>query len=472
MSVFRGLSGRLLVLTILVVMLVEVAIFVPSVSRFRIAYLEERIERAHIASLAVLAAPDEMVDEHLEAELLAGAEVLNVVMYREGSRALMLSRDQIPEVAAAFDLRAMSAGPLIRDALARLADPTPEVIRVKGVPRGGANLLEITIETAPLRAAMIDYGWRILKLSLAISVLTGLAVFLVICLLVVVPLMRLTENLRAFQEKPDDPARVIRPRRGSGELAQTERAVAEMQQTVQKAFEERRRLASLGEAVAKISHDLRNMLASLQLTVDRLETSKDPLVSRVMPKVMASLDRALTLCKRTLAYGKAEETAPEPRQIRLRALAEEVAEGLGLGPDAEPVRAVVAVPDHHIVTADPDQLYRVLLNLVRNATEAIQQTNRPGEVRITARREGGSDVIAVADTGPGLPARAAENLFQPFRGSARQGGTGLGLAIAGELVAAHGGRLTLAASGPDGTVFEIRLPAESGTIRLSAKGAA
>jgi hypothetical protein len=470
MSLFRGLSGRLLVVTVMVVMLVEVVIFVPSVARFRAAYLEERIERAHLATLAVLAAPNEMVTADMERELLAGADVLNVVSHRDGRHALMLSAAAVPPLAGTHDLREAGSLDLIRDALARMATPSEgDVIRVIGVPRRGSEALEIVVEAGPLRREMIAYGWRILQLSLVISLITAAVVFAVIRLLVVRPLLRLTDNLRAFRERPDDPERVLRPGRETGEFGEAARALAEMQETVRRALRERQRLASLGEAVAKISHDLRNMLASLQLLVDRLEASEDPAVTRVAPKLIASLDRAISLSQRTLDYGKAEEAAPEPRQVRLAQLAAEVAEGLGLGPETAPVRCRHEIDESHIVLADNEQLYRVLANLARNAAEAIATTGRPGEVRIAAAREDGWDVIRVCDTGPGLPARAMENIFRPFQGGARRGGSGLGLAIAAELVTAHGGRLSLASSTPEGTVFEIRLPARAPRIPDDAK---
>jgi hypothetical protein len=113
------------------------------------------------------------------------------------------------------------------------------------------------------------------------------------------------------------------------------------------------------------------------------------------------------------------------------------------------------------VPADPEQLFRLLANLMRNAREAIEASGGHGEVRVSARREDGTAAIRIADTGPGLPARARAHLFKPFQGSARRGGTGLGLSIAQDLVRAHGGTLTLVASTTEGTVFEIRLPAEA-----------
>lgn len=471
MALISGLSGRLLVVTIVVVMLVEVVIFVPSVSRFRVAYLSERIERAHLATMTVEASPDGMISRELEQRLLSNAEVLNVVAHTDGRHSLMLSSAEVPEVSQTFDLRQMEVSSLILDAFARLATPARgDAIRVIGVPRFGlSGPIEITLDPAPLRAEMIDYGWRILRLSLVISIITAVAVFLVIRRLAVAPIADLIRNVRRFQENPEDPDRVIRPGRKADELGTALHAIAEMQETVRRALQERKRLASLGEALAKISHDLRNMLASLQLMVDRLEMSRDPMVGRVMPKIIGSLDRAIHLCQRTLNFGRAEEAEPELRQVHTRALAVEVAEGLALGPETHPVRAVIDIPDDHIVPADAEQLYRVLANLMRNASEAIQGSGRPGEIRVSAGKEGAEEVIRIADTGPGLPARTLENLFQPFRGGARQGGTGLGLAIARELVQAHGGTLALVSSTTAGTAFEVRLPGTALPISAGAR---
>jgi signal transduction histidine kinase len=112
------------------------------------------------------------------------------------------------------------------------------------------------------------------------------------------------------------------------------------------------------------------------------------------------------------------------------------------------------------VQADPDQLHRILVNLMRNAREAMEQQGAqwPGEVRASFVQEPGVAVLRLADNGPGVPERAQERLFQPFSGSSRPGGAGLGLAIARELAQGHGGDLTLAETGPEGAAFELRLP--------------
>jgi signal transduction histidine kinase len=262
-----------------------------------------------------------------------------------------------------------------------------------------------------------------------------------------------------------------------------------MQEDVLTSLRERSRLASLGEALAKISHDLRNMLSTGYLMADRLEMSRDPLVARTLPKLIGSLDRAINLCQRTLDYGRAEETAPELRQVRLRALAVEVAEGLGLGvsvddasnvdPNLAPgnapvpgsVRCRIEVPERYTVQADPDHLYRVLANLLRNAAEAISASGGPGEIRVEVGETDDQQEIRVQDTGPGMPAKALENLFQPFRGGMRRGGAGLGLAIAEELVRAHGGELELISSTTEGTDFAIRLPTVPSTEHEAREGA-
>jgi signal transduction histidine kinase len=310
---------------------------------------------------------------------------------------------------------------------------------------------------------MLDYGWRILRLSLLISLTTAAMVFFAVRRFVVRPITKVAADVKRFSEDPEDPGRIITPRSRLGEIAEAERAVAEMQREVLGALRARARLASLGEAVAKISHDLRNILATAQLMADRLETSRDPIVARTAPKLIASLGRAIRLCQSTLTYGKAEEAPPEPRIVRLRDLAEEVVEGLGLAADDPLVRCEVDIGPEMAARADPEHLYRVLANLARNAEQAIRAHGRPGALSIAARAGGGATgggvEISIVDTGPGMPAKALEHLFRPFRGGTRREGTGLGLAIAHELVAANGGELRLVTSTTSGTEFRILLPA-------------
>jgi len=459
MAIFRSLSGRLLVLTIIFVMLAEVFIFVPSVARFRSEYLQNRLQMAQIASLALLATPDDMVSPELSDELLANAGVYAIALRRNEVRELVLMGDMPGPVAQTFDLRGAGLPRLIADAFECATAPPNRVIRVIGEPTNNAGLaIEVTLSENQLRKEMIAYGWRIFQLSLVISLFAALLVFFAVRRFVVRPITGVIAAMTAFSVDPSDPERVIRPASRVGEVADAERALAGMQTHVLTALKQKAHLASLGEAISKISHDLRNILAASQLMADRLETSQDPIVARTGPKLIGSLDRAIRLCERTLAYGKAEEPPPERRRVALRAFFDEVAEEVGLGDGVDGVVFENGAPEGLTADADPEQLHRAVGNLLRNAAEAIASSGRGGRVRVSARRLGDGVAIEIADDGPGLPTEAIKHLFQPFRGGARRGGSGLGLAIAHELVRAHGGALELASTSTEGTVFRLVLP--------------
>jgi signal transduction histidine kinase len=455
------LSGRLLILTTVFVMLAEVLIFVPSVAGFREDYLRDRLERAQIASLALLA--DDMLSTELEAELLQNAGVFNVVLRRDEMRQLMLSSPIPQEVAATYNLPEAGQFTLIRDAMKQLFTPENQVIRVIGAPVQQAGLsIEITTETAPLRKAMIEYGLRILALSAVISIVTALLLFLTMRVLLVRPIKGVVDYMQRYAVAPEDIRGVIQPKASVVEVREAEEALLKLQTDLTHALKQRERLAQLGGAVAKISHDLRNILTSAQLFTDRIEASDDPLVRRMAPKLVNSLTRAISLCENTLAFGRAEEPAPSLSLVRLRDIVADVVENEKLSEDSLDIAFDIDIDPLLIVRADAEQLFRVFLNLVRNARQAIAATGKAGTVTIAAREDDEAWWISVADTGPGLPPRAMEHLFTPFQGGTRKGGAGLGLAISAELVRGHGGALTLKSSDSSGTVFEIRLPRGNG----------
>jgi signal transduction histidine kinase len=453
------LSGRFLLLTVAFVFLTEVLIFVPSVARFRLDFLDSRLKQAQIASLAQLAAPD-MVSPELEAELLKNAEVYNVVLRRDQVRQLVLS-SKIPEpIAATYDLREADAWDLILDAFAVLFDPQDRVIRVIGAPvQEGGILIEITMQTGPMRVAMLDYGLRILIISALIAAVTAVLLFIAVQRLIVVPIRRVVRHMQAYAAAPEDARAIIAPSAPVVELLVAEEALQTMQTQLTQAFRQRERLAQLGSAVAKIAHDLRNILTTAQLFADRIEGSADPTVARAAPKLVNSITRAVNLCESTLAFGRAEEAPPRLTRFALRPLLEDILEGEGIGGS---VVAVIDVPALLTLRADVEQLHRVISNLVRNARQAIEATGREGTIELAGGESDGEWWIRVGDTGPGLPPKAREHLFAAFTGSARAGGTGLGLAIAAELVRGHGGGLELVRSDSEGTVFVIRLPKDAG----------
>ena len=453
-----GLSGKLLMLTILFVMVAEVLVFVPSVSNFRKQWLTARLEDAQIAALVAEAAPGGPLPKTLRDDLLQSAKVKAVAVKRDESRQLILEEDMPAEVDASYDLRSASWPTLIADALMVYAEADDRVIRVVGKPSfGDEQFIEVVMEEAPLRAAMIRYGLDILGLSILISIITAALVYLSLHMLLVKPMMKLTRDMVRFSERPEDPTRIVIPSGRSDEIGTAERELAAMQEEIAGTLSQKSRLAALGLAVSKISHDLRNMLSSAQLLSDRLRTVKDERVQRLVPKLIASLDRAIRLCARTLDFGQAQENPPRRKLFPLAPLVAEVGEGLGL-PQPNRIDWTLRIEPDLKVDADRDQLYRVLSNLCRNAVQALEsQGDGNGEITIAARREGAVTVIEVKDTGPGVPERARAHLFEAFQSVARKGGTGLGLAIAAELVNAHGGRIALL-DNEGGATFQIVIP--------------
>jgi signal transduction histidine kinase len=457
MRLLNTLSGRFLILTTIFVMLAEILIFVPSVARFREDYFLARLERAQIASLALLA--DDMITEELEQELLTNAEVFNVVLRRDEVRQLALSSPIPAPIHATYDMRDPAPWVLIRDAMVRLSDTENRIIRVIGNPvRDGGLLIEITMETAPLRMAMIDYGLRILLLSAVISIVTAALLFLAVRVVLVKPIKAVVRNMQRYAAAPEDARSVITPGSSVIELREAEDALATLQTQLTGALKQKERLAQLGGGVSKISHDLRNILTSAQLFTDRIETSEDPTVRRLAPKLVNSISRAVNLCETTLAFGRVEEPAPRLSRLVLADVVEDVLDGERLAAGESDISFSADIPVGMQVRADGEQLYRVLGNLVRNARQAIAATNQPGEINIRAFEDEDAWWIHVTDTGPGLPQKAREHLFEAFHGGARRGGSGLGLAIAAELVRGHGGRLELRHTDETGTAFAICLP--------------
>ena len=456
-SLASGLSARLLLLTIGFVMLAEVLIFAPSIARFRLDYLQERLAAGHLAILALEATPEHMVSQELTLELLAHVEAFTVALTKPGVGKLMLMDMPPDHIHATYDLREAGFFTLIRDAFAVLWGEPMRVIRVLGPPPKDDRLLvEVVLDETPLRQEMLAFSQRILALSLVISLFTAALVYLSLHWLMVRPMRRISDSMSAFREDPEDASRVIRPSDRNDEIGFAEHELAAMQEGIRGALQQKTRLAALGIAVTKINHDLRNILATAQLVSDRLERSDDPEVKRVTPTLMTAIDRAVSLCGETLDFTR--EGLPNLKLSRfdLCDLAADVAGDLPGEVNGEPVWYNLLDRELEI-EADREQLYRVLSNLGQNAIQA-----GASRVEVTAERVDGRLRVRVSDNGPGLPPRARANLFQPFTGSARAGGTGLGLAIARDLVRAHGGEIRLEHSTAEGTSFCFELPLKQG----------
>ena len=450
----RGLSARLLALTVCFVMVSEVLIYAPSIARFRATWLEEHLANAYLAILALEATPDYMIDPELEIQLLnnAGARLI-ALRSKDGKNLVMRGSSPPPIIDATIDLSDQMATTLIKDAFVALADDGNRLLRVKGqTPRAGDAWLDVVLDEAPLRQAMIAYSWRVLGLSIVISLVTATLIFAALQWLLIRPMRNLTQRMVDFRVNPEDMSHDEAARRRSDEIGMAEREFIQLQKQIRKALKQRERLAALGTAVSKINHDLRGVLATAQLVADRLAHSPNPEVQKMAPALVRSLDRAIALCADTLNFTRDGPGKPSYSHFALAELHGEVGESLGKYLNGAKVLNAGFAPDFAI-TADRAQLQRVIHNLAENALQM-----GASKVELRARRNAGKVEIEVADNGPGLPPKALQNLFVPFQGSARSGGTGLGLAIARELMRAQGGDLRLASNDAKGATFVLELP--------------
>lgn len=459
-----SLSGQLLILTALFIAIVEAVIVIPSLASDHERWLLDRVRQAELVSQSIDVAQNNAVSKEVSNQLRRSAGVLYLAVEINGeSYRLYDSRVGVPE--EVLDLR-QSHKNLWHDILYLWAPwntfmgRSDRLIHVVAQPkvRGGQEI-EIVVRAEPLKTYLKSSLGSMLRVSLSISFLAGFLVFIGLSVFVVRPIRQLTKSIVRFKSNPEDATAAPRPSGRPDEIGQIEREMASMQEEVRQALRSRARLAALGQAVSKINHDLRNMLTAAQMASDRLANSADPTVAKALPRLERALDRAVSLAQNVLTYGKSDEQTPQIQIVRLKELAEAAAEDAGLA--TEGVRFVSRVAKGFNLEVDPEQLHRILVNLMRNARQAIElQPNRKvrGRVTLTAIKTSEEVLLIVSDNGPGIPEKLREKLFQPFTSSTTPGGSGLGLAIGRELAQLHGGDVRLVSSGTEGTTFEVRLP--------------
>ncbi|WP_240231912.1 sensor histidine kinase [Devosia lacusdianchii] len=459
---FSGLSIKLIATIIAVIFLVEIVVYLPSIASFRQNWLDDRLRVGVVAARVLDAVPDVMaLPRSLTDRLLTSAGAHAIVYRREGqSQLIELANPVMPDIVVTADTRQRDVTTLLMGALDTLLAPPGRTLRIVGEGDLDETLVELLMPERPLRQDMFDYSRQIGVVSLAIAAATALALYLLASYLFIHPVRRLTQNMLAFRQAPENGSLIITPSPRRDEIGIVERELAAMEQDIFSMLRQRRHLADLGLAVAKINHDLRNTLTSAQLLSDQVATLDDPKVQRLAPRLVTTLDRAIGFAQSVLDYGRETAAPPVLAPVGIKALLDDAAfdarlsghPSIGFGNEA---------PETLVLNVDAAQFGRVLLNLLKNAREALEAAGSAiDEPRVTVSVEesGEATTISVADNGPGLPPRARDNLFVAFEGSARAGGTGLGLAIAREITEAHGGRLVFIDQ-PQGTRFDIILPA-------------
>lgn len=452
---YRSLSAQLIGLTVLFVMVTEVLIFVPSMAAERLSYMRATILRADLATLSLEETPNNMVSPELTRQLLDMVGV-HAIVYRGGQVRRLVLADSMPtSLDLTVDLSQETAFSRMRDAMAALFQTRSRVLRVVG-PSSQAKdgLVEVVMDDGPMVSALRVYAGEILSISALISLLTAALIYAILHWRLVRPMAKVTGSMVRFRRDPADMHAVVVPGQRQDEIGVAEQELAAMQNDLRVALRQNQRLAELGAAVSKISHDLRNILATATLLTDRLNESADPEVRRVAPSLMRSIDRAVTLCNDTLRFGRADEAAPHRSDFDLHDLVEDVGASAGV-PAGRGINWCNEVPAPFPIRADKEQVFRALLNLTRNAVQALE--GRGGRVVARAAKVNGHIEIDVIDTGPGLAPKARDALFKPFASSARLGGTGLGLAIARDIARAHRGDIHLVRSDDRGTQFRLEI---------------
>ena len=454
-------------LTIASVVVTISVFYVTRLSLSRENWLRDRLFAAETAAMVFGADEPAPLPKELTRKILDAVGAKKIVLTTPLRQVVLNESDVSPSADYSFDNTDPSMIEGVVAAFRTIFAPRGSTLRAVGPGPAPGSRVEIVIDETPL----IDQMWRVSRTFLSLSLIVSTALTLVLWgalwQLVIRPVRRFTNNIVLFGENPQDLRRVVTPSGRDDEIGRAEAALATMQTALAGELSQRKRLAELGMAVARVNHDLRNMLATAQLISDRLATITDPLAQRLAPQLVATLDRAIEFCQSTLTYGAARERAPIRTAFDLKQLVTEIVE-MAEAAGACQIGFAVDIPPDFEIYADRDHVRRVLENLARNAGQALASQSaaagRAPAIRFAAIRTGDNEaLIEVSDSGPGLPREASAHIFEPFHNTTREGGSGLGLAIAGDLVQRNGGMIQLAPTEPEdfycGARFLITLPA-------------
>ncbi len=473
-----GLAGRVLVVTLGFVLLAMALFYVTRLAAFRETWLHNKLTAAQTAFQAFDGGGADELPADLSRKILASVGVKSIAVSTPSGWRLLAEHGEQGESLASIETVNLDRETFfdsIRAAFGTVFAAPGTIIRVSDGASPDESGIAVTLDETPLKQALWRVSHTILNILLMIAAVVTCVLWAALWQMVLRPVRRLTTNIIAFGERPQDISRVIAPSGRHDEIGRAETALAAMQGTLAHELAQGKRLAELGMAVARINHDLRNMLTAAQLISDRLAAIPDPLAQRLAPRLVATLDRAIQFCQATLTYGAGREQPPERRPFDLSELVRQLVE-LAHAEYAEAIDYQVAIPPRFEIYADPDHILRVLENLSRNAAQALltkgAAASRPKAIRFAAIRTDGDAILEISDTGPGFPADQSERIFEPFHKSTSEVGAGLGLSIAADLVARNGGAIELApAKSHDfycGARFLITLPTRSGAARARA----
>ena len=470
-----GLAARVLAVTLGFILLAMGLFYLTRLVAFREMWLHNKIAAAQTAVEAFSADGPTPPPADLSRRILNSVGVKSIAIVTPAGRRELVLPGFSPDVAEPIAADDSSYFEGIEATFHALFATPGRIVKVGSTALPDQTAIEVTFDETPLIEGLWRVSHNFLNISLTIAAVVTCVLWAALWSMVLRPVRRLTSNIIAFGESPQDASRVIAASGRRNEIGRAETALAVMQRSLAHELAQGKRLAELGMAVARINHDLRNMLSAAQLISDRLTTIPDPLAQRLAPRLVATLDRAIQFCQSTLTYGAGRELPPSRRRFDLSELVRQAVESAQVE-SGEAIDYDIDIPPRFDLYADPDHILRVLENLSRNAAQALMakgaEDGRPKAIRFAAIRTDGLALIEISDTGPGFPADQAERIFEPFHKSTSQAGAGLGLAIAADLVTRNGGAITLAPAKADdfycGARFLIKLPTPEGAARRAA----
>lgn len=457
----RSLSAQLLGLTIGFVMLAELLLFIPSIAYFRQEGLDMRARSAKLVAEALMSRefglPSREASDMLAKQFMMQTDAELLAAFEDGQTLLILGGPPEGEVVAVEDLRTPGSTPNFVAAGADFFARGEGYLRIiTDSPIPGQDRLEMLVPCAEIGAELRAYAGRILILSLLIAGFVGLLIYVTMLRLIVRPIQTLADDMTAFREAPEKRRRHRHPPTRPDEIGQLQREFHEVKESLRAAFRQRERLASLGLSVTKINHDLRNVLSTALLMADRLSMNDDPTLAEMGERLSRTVERGVGLTDEVLEYSSAREPKPIVETVQLGRIVADVQ--LDMRTAFPAIYVANRIGREIRVNADPEQLYRILSNLLRNAAQAMRDsaTFKP-TIDVSAEIVTETVIVTISDNGPGLPEQVEDRLFLPFTRGTSESSTGLGLSISKELAEGMGGTLELLATSADGTTFILGL---------------
>jgi signal transduction histidine kinase len=358
-------------LTIGIVLTTEALAFAPGVARERQRWIADKFAQADLAILLVSGSPGGEVDAQTREALLRRAGVNEIHLIDSGKQLVGVGPQTPPGDLAKIDLRRESWFAGVARALATLTSDGTGVMSIADQsPFTVGTALELVVPETGLKETLWRFTVYYAVLSLLIASINGAMVYFALVFFLVAPMRRITHSIRAFRSDPER-VRPLDPRGVTmlpdDEMAFASREIAAMQSALSMVLGRNARLVSVGTSVAKIGHDLRNVLAPALLMSERLETHPDPTVRRAGEVIMGSVERASELVGQTLKFVRESPAPLAAVRFPLAPLVEEAFSTVGVSTGCR-MRHEVGQDLH--VNADPNQILRVLVNLIRNAAEA------------------------------------------------------------------------------------------------------